>query len=228
MSYANADNLATVKRPEMFEQFWNLAESWVEEPNARRRGGSGVTRATLGQDVLYVKKQVNHLHYSVPYPMGRPTALREAEAIAAARALGINVPEIIYCNSRRVNGEHHTVLVTRALDGYLSLDDFAAQTQYQDELDHYQLIRAVASTLATLHRNRWQHGALYTKHIFVRKQGRGYKVALIDLEKMRRRLTFQQASLHDIDQFSRHQACWDRVHWQQFLDEYQKALLNAG
>ncbi len=208
----------------MFERFWNVAENWVEESNSRRKGSSGVIRITLDGDLLYVKKQVNHLHYSLPYPMGRPTALREAEAIAAVRGLGINVPEIIYCDSRRVGGEHHTLLVTRALEGFLSLDDFDAQAQNHDELDNYKLIRAVASTLAVLHRNRWQHSTLYAKHIFARKQGSNYKVALIDLEKMKRRLTFQQASLHDIGQFSRHQTCWDRVHWQQFLDEYQKAL----
>jgi tRNA A-37 threonylcarbamoyl transferase component Bud32 len=224
MSYANAEILPAVKLSDMFERFWNVAENWVDEPNSRRRGSSGVIRATFDGDVLYIKKQVNHLHYSVPYPLGRPTALREAEAIAAAREIGINVPEIIYCDSRRIDGEHHTILVTKALQGFLSLDDFVAQAQNHDELDNYKLIRDVASTLAILHRNRWQHGALYAKHIFVRKQGRHYKIALIDLEKMRRRLTFQQASLHDIDQLSRHQACWDRVHWQQFLDEYQKAL----
>jgi tRNA A-37 threonylcarbamoyl transferase component Bud32 len=211
----------------MFDRFWNLAERWIEEPNVRRKGSSGVIRTTLNREVVYVKKQLNHLHYSPQYPMGRPTALREADAIAAVRGLGINVPEIIYCDSRRVDGEHHTILVTKALQGYLPLEDFVAQADNHDELDNYKLIRAVASTLATLHSNRWQHSALYAKHIFVRKQGIGYKIALIDLEKTRRRLTFQQASLHDIDQFSRHQTCWGQMHWQQFLDEYQKALSAA-
>lgn len=227
MSYANAECIATLKLSEMFEWFWNLAEQWIEEPNVRRKGMSGVIRTTLYGEVVYVKKQLNHLHYSAQYPLGRPTALREADAIAAVRSLGISAPEIIYCESRRFDGEHHTVLVTKALEGYLALEDFTAQAQNQDELDHYKLIRAVALTLATLHSNRWQHSALYAKHIFVRKQGIGYKIALIDLEKARRRLTFQQASLHDIDQFSRHQSCWNQMHWQQFMDEYQKALSAA-
>ena len=174
MSYANAEPLAAVKLPEMFEWFWDHAENWIEEPNVRRKGMSGVIRTTLNREVVYVKKQLNHLHYSLRYPLGRPTALREADAVAAVRRLGINAPEIIYCDSRRVNGEHHTILVTTALEGYLALEDFAARAQNQDELDHYKLIR--------------------------------------------------QASLHDIDQFSRHQTCWDQMHWQQFLDEYQKAL----
>jgi tRNA A-37 threonylcarbamoyl transferase component Bud32 len=211
----------------MFEWFWNLAEQWTEEPNIRRKGMSGVIRTTLYGQIVYVKKQRNHMHYSTKYPLGRPTALREADAIATVRSLGINVPEIIYCETRRFDGEHHTILVTKALEGYLALEDFAAQEKNQDELDRYQLVRAVASTLATLHRNRWQHSALYAKHIFVRKQGTGFEVALIDLEKARRRLTFQQASLHDIDQLSRHQTCWDQMYWQQFLDEYQKALSAA-
>ena len=112
MSYANAEPLATVKLPEMFERFWDHAENWIEEPNVRRKGMSGVIRTTLNREVVYVKKQLNHLHYSLRYPLGRPTALREADAIAAVRGLGINVPEIVYCDSRRVNGEHHTILVT--------------------------------------------------------------------------------------------------------------------
>ena len=227
MSYASAEVLETVKLPGMFEQFWNLPEQWIEEPNARRKGVSGVVRTTLNQEVVYVKKQLNHLHYSLPYPMGRPTALREADAIATVRALGINAPEIIHCESRRIDGNYHTILVTKALESFLALDDFAAQVKNQDELDNYKLIRAVALTLAILHSNRWQHSALYAKHILVRKQAGDYKVALIDLEKMRRRLTFQQASLHDIDQFSRHQTCWHQMRWQQFLDEYQRALAAA-
>lgn len=40
----------------------------------------------------------------------------------------------------------------------------------------------------------WQHGCLYPKHIFVRVEGEAIEVALIDLEKSRRRLTVNKAS----------------------------------
>jgi len=69
MSYASAEVFEAVKLPGMFEQFWNLAEQWIEEPNARRKGRSGVIRATFCGEAVYVKKQFNHLHFSPQHPI---------------------------------------------------------------------------------------------------------------------------------------------------------------
>src|SRR5690606_4943115 len=65
-----------------FEQWWQLQGEWVEEPNQRRGGESGVQRLQVDQgQLLYAKRQVGHLCRSLSHPFGRPTVLRERDAL---------------------------------------------------------------------------------------------------------------------------------------------------
>ncbi|MDT8440157.1 MAG: lipopolysaccharide kinase InaA family protein [Desulfuromonadales bacterium] len=224
MSCVNAERLQDLAHEEAFERFWTHAENWVEKPNSRRGGISGVIRTNCNGETVYIKKQVNHLHYSIRHPFGRPTALREHEALEAVKRLGLTVPDVIFCDSQRVGGDYRTILVTRDLHGYLPLEEFLLQATPAPQ-EMVAVIRAVAQTLAILHRNRWQHGALYPKHIFISRQGDGYGAALIDLEKMRRRLTIKRAGQRDLAQLSRHQRCWNQAEWSQLLAVYQNTLV---
>jgi len=62
-----------------FEFYWQQQGEWVEEPNQRRGGESGVQRIHEANGrLLYVKRQVGHTYRSWRYPLGRPTVLREA------------------------------------------------------------------------------------------------------------------------------------------------------
>lgn len=72
----------------------------------------------------------------------------------------------------------------------------------------------------------WQHGCLYPKHIFVRVEGEAIEVALIDLEKSRRRLTVNKASQHDLKQLKR-RSSWTGAQWQAFIYGYQTAFGSA-
>lgn len=209
---------------EKFESIWNLAEDWIEEPNIRRKGISGVIRTTFDHKIVYVKKQTNHFHYSLRHPFGRATAQREAEAITAVKLLGITVPNVLYIKTKKVGNEQRTLMVTSELHNYLPLEDFVTQDIKCDERENVMLMRALARTLVILHRNRWQHSCLNAKHIFACRKGGGFQVALIDLEKMRRRLSIHKASKHDLDQLSRHQKCWSEESWAQFLSEYRREL----
>ena len=63
-----------------FQHWWQKNGDWVEEPNVRRGGESGVQRLLDQSGVLYAKKQVGHIYRSLLYPQGRPTVLRERRA----------------------------------------------------------------------------------------------------------------------------------------------------
>ena len=48
-----------------FEFYWNQQGEWVEEPNQRRGGESGVQRIHDGEGrLLYAKRQVGHTYRS--------------------------------------------------------------------------------------------------------------------------------------------------------------------
>lgn len=221
MSYVSVDHKYVFLPPSLFDKFWALPETWVEPPNHRRGGFSGVIRANFEGQTVYIKKQVNHNHRSLRHPLGQPTAVREYEAMAIANQLGIDTPIPFFCESKRVGSEQRTLLVTKSLEDYVSVNDMSWPMEPSNNL---AVLRAVAQTLAKLHRARWQHSALYPTHIFVKIEQGSIRVALLDLEKMHRRLTVNQASRHDIEQFLRRNRCWDDTQKHLFLDAYEYAL----
>ena len=74
-------------RPQETSFWWSVTGEWVEEPNNRRGGFSGVPRVVLPQsgECYYVKRQRNHLFRSVRYPTGRPKLLREWQSMPSIR-----------------------------------------------------------------------------------------------------------------------------------------------
>ncbi|MEH6364853.1 MULTISPECIES: lipopolysaccharide kinase InaA family protein [Pseudomonas] len=211
---------------DQFEDWWQTQGEWVEEPNQRRGGESGVQRVRgRNGELLYVKRQVGHAHRSLRHPFGRPTVLREREALLSARQAGVNVPDIVYCSTSGKRG----LLVTAALDGYLNVDDWYASggRERYGEAMHERLLKAIGSNIALFNRARWQHSSTYSKHIFVCIDGQGENAkpltALIDLEKSRQRLTAKQAALHDMKQLRR-RSNWSREDWKVIIDAYQQTF----
>ena len=52
-----------------FEYYWQQQGEWVEEPNQRRGGESGVQRLSDAKGkVLYAKRQVGHIYRSLRHP----------------------------------------------------------------------------------------------------------------------------------------------------------------
>lgn len=207
-----------------FERWWQADGEWVEAPNVRRGGNSGVQRvADAAGRCLYVKRQTGHLYRTVRHPLGRPTVLREATALKALSALDIPVPTLDYCGARREDGQWNAVLVTHALLGHQSLDRWYANPHAEDV--RKAILNELAHLLARMHRARWQHGCLYAKHIFVRESPLAGlpNVALLDLEKARRRLSAREASQHDLAQLSRHREPVPDPDWSAFLIDYEAA-----
>lgn len=106
-----------------FQHWWQKNGDWVEEPNVRRGGESGVQRLLDQSGVLYAKKQVGHIYRSLLYPQGRPTVLRERRALQALPALGVLVPKMIYCG---INYDAQQgwcgLLVTEELEGFENIE----------------------------------------------------------------------------------------------------------
>ncbi len=55
-----------------FDFYWRQQGEWVEEPNQRRGGESGVQRLNdASGKLLYAKRQVGHIYRSLLHPFGR-------------------------------------------------------------------------------------------------------------------------------------------------------------
>ncbi|WP_371919495.1 lipopolysaccharide kinase InaA family protein [Pseudomonas sp. SDI] len=217
-----------------FDYFWKRQGEWVEEPNQRRGGESGVQRLCdeTGQ-LLYAKRQIGHIYRSVLHPFGRPTVLREYDALHSFEQLGVRVPHIVYCGVERdADHQWRALLVSEALAGFEEIDSWYAKGERErhGEALHDRILQDLARNLARMHRGHWQHGCLYSKHIFVRVLGEGAdaqaEVALLDLEKCRRRLSCQRAASNDLKQLRRHSS-WNEADWNKLLYFYQMAFGSA-
>ncbi|MBC2655920.1 InaA protein [Pseudomonas sp. MSSRFD41] len=214
-----------------FEYFWNEQGEWVEEPNRRRGGESGVQRLMSGNGrQLYAKRQVGHIYRSWLHPFGRPTVLREHDALRGLRLLEVTVPELVYCGARRgPEQQWQALLVTAALDGFVEIDNWyaAGERERHGEAFHDQVLQSLATTLARMHKGRWQHGCLYSKHVFVRVDGDGDqarpRIALLDFEKCRQRLSSKRAAAHDLKQLRRHSS-WSDTDWEKLYYFYRTAF----
>ncbi|MVV52120.1 InaA protein [Pseudomonas sp. PB120] len=223
-----------VASQDRFAHFWNLRGEWVEEPNVRRGGESGVQRvvSSYGQ-LLYVKRQTGHIYRSWLHPFGRPTVLRESDALTVMHQLDVRVPEIVFCGAQR--DPVHTwraLLVTKSLDGFEEIDHWYAGggRERHGEAVHDRVLKDLAENLARMHKDRWQHGCLYAKHVFVSVNGEGeaakVEVALIDLEKCRRRLTARRAAANDMKQLRRHSS-FSTADWKKLVYFYETAFGSA-
>ncbi len=223
-----ADVNALLKLPsaQAFDQWLALPGEWVEEPNIRRGGESGVKRVftTTGQ-MLYRKQQVGHIYRPLHHPFGYPTAMREKKVLLACAALNVIVPKLVYAECRKVAGVWQALLITEALDGFSSLEEcYADQQELRwGEPLHLRVLQEVGACLARFNLGRWQHGCLRMKHVFVRVQGEQIEIALLDLEKSRQSMTAKHAAKHDIKQIKRHSA-WNAAQWQAFIHGYETAF----
>lgn len=217
-----------------FDYYWQQQGEWVEEPNQRRGGESGVQRLSdASGQMLYAKRQIGHIYRSLLYPFGRPTVLRELDALTSFEQLGVRVPHIVYCGVER-DEEHQwrALLVSKALDGFVDIDSWyqdGARERFDQAL-HERVLEDLAANLARMHRGHWQHGCLYGKHVFVKVIGEGpqarAEVALLDLEKCRRRISCHRAAANDLRQLRRHSSL-NEAEWQKLLYFYRMAFGSA-
>lgn len=210
-----------------FDHWLAQAGEWVELPNERRGGTSGVQRFPgLDGNLLYRKYQVDHCYRDLKHPLGEPTVRREQRALLAFEALGVRVPRIVYCGVRRREGHWEALLVTEDLRGFESLESCFARGAYQHwgTAQREQIFSQLGQILARLHQQRWQHGCLYPKHIFLHISAEArVELALLDLEKTRQRWTVRQAACHDLEQLHRRMPCAPED-WQSLIHSYRGVM----
>jgi hypothetical protein len=220
--------------PSLFEKWWQNQGDWVEEPNSRRGGMSGVQRIrSTDGTLLYAKRQVGHIYRSLLHPFGRPTVLREVDALQRLDRLGINVPKVVYCGAER-DADHNwrALLVTAELKGFIEIEHWEAAggREKHGEAFHQRVMEAVGAMIARMNNIRWQHNCLYPKHVFIRVEGDGpdasFQVGVLDLEKSRRRFTRKQAAQHDLKQLRRHSS-WSDADWQHVIYGHSTAFGSA-
>lgn len=204
-----------------FQAWWQQKGRWVEAPNIRRGGQSGVQLLETRQGLLYSKRQTGHVYRSLRHPFGEPTILREARAYQSFGKLGVLVPEVVFYGARKMDEQWQAILVTHALDGFVDMGHWYQQGPTLQA--RKKMLNALARTLYTLHQARWQHGCLYAKHIFVRSQGDVLQIALLDLEKCRQRLWSAQAKHHDLDKLARHKGPMPIEDFMTLLAAYDQA-----
>ncbi|MEK1939740.1 MAG: lipopolysaccharide kinase InaA family protein [Pseudomonas sp.] len=220
--------------PGLFEQWWQQQGEWVEEPNNRRGGCSGVQRIrNQSGELLYAKRQVGHIYRSLLHPFGRPTVLRELRALTRLKRIGVNVPQVVYCGAARdADNIWRALLVTADFKGFIEIDQWRASggRERHGEAFHQKVMEAVGVMIARMNNVRWQHNCLYSKHVFIRVDGEGeqatFEVGVLDLEKSRPRLTRKQAARHDLRQLRRHSS-WSDADWQHVIYGHSTAFGSA-
>ena len=218
-----------------FESLWSVSADWHEAPNERRGGWSGVSRHVLADgSAIFLKRQENHLCRTLRHPVrGIPTFYREYLNILRLQAHHIGAVEALYYGDRLAAGRWRAILVTRALDRFMSLDDWNAAPEHGEKEQRQSLITAIALACARLHHHRLQHSCLYGKHLFVPRAVpttaayREADVRFIDLEKLRRGISRERVAAHDVDQLMRHTEGWSDSDRATFLSVYrhQRAAL---
>ncbi|PZW38967.1 lipopolysaccharide kinase InaA family protein, partial [Pseudomonas sp. URMO17WK12:I2] len=132
-----------------------------------------------------------------------------------------------YGSARKHQGQWQALLITQALTGFISLEQWYEAEQSAE--DSACMLNALAGALARMHRGRWQHGCCYAKHVFIKINNNegssaSAEIALLDLEKSRRRLRTADASRHDMRQLKRHCGAMPEVDWAFLMDAYASLM----
>lgn len=185
-----------------FHSLWELDRNWVEEPNHRRGGWSGVIRHPLDGNndrVLFIKRQEGQNRSTWRHPVrGKPTYFLEYRFLKRFAAQFPQLAEWV-CYAERTGGKQPdaAIMATRGLTNHRDLNEVAMRASRSDLLE---LLEEVAWAVLPLHLKRLQHGALYACHIFVHNETS--EVKLIDMERARFR-TPGKAAFADLSQFIR-------------------------
>jgi len=213
---------------EGFDALWNLQADWFESPNHCRGGWSGVSRVKLkrpdgGQEYIFLKRQENHLRKTWRHPLvGEPTFRVEARNLMLLNSKGVAAPRLLCYAERKGGNGWQVVLATLEMTGLEPLDQVIEKWQRNGwqaaRPSRHALLVQVAELLRRLHALKLVHNALHPKHIFVdEKEG---VCCLIDLEKMRARLTRRSAMLRDLDTLNRRVGPISRADRLRFLAVY--------
>ncbi|THK41039.1 inaA protein [Methylophaga sp. SB9B] len=187
-----------------FDQLWALPHNWFDKPNKARGGWSGVTQNSMhslqGDINVFIKRQQNYVSRTLLHPFsGVPTFEKELNNILLLKTIDIPTLEPIFFGKQA----DKAILVTKALDGYSSLDNIDPDSLSAPE--KRSLLAKLARLTRKMHKLHYMHNCFYPKHIFVKLRDNGeWSIRLIDLEKLRWRFSAYFAMKRDLSTFNRH------------------------
>jgi tRNA A-37 threonylcarbamoyl transferase component Bud32 len=187
-----------------------------------------VFRLDLEGRGFFIKRQSNYFTRNLAHPLGEPTVAREFRTIQRYQQLAIPSLQSVFFGERRVAGEHRAILVTRALDGWVALENFLSDWQDRSEAQRRAIVSACSCLVGKLHASGLRHGCLYPKHLFLREEAGQWQACLIDLEKTRRLWFGWRDQVRDLETFLRKVNEWDQTCQDAFLSEYLQASQAAG
>lgn len=189
--------------------FWNLPWDWVETPNNRRNGWSGVSRHTFfddeaGRFSIFVKRQENHNYRSLRHPLhGRPTLFSELYNTLDLKQIGAPTVEPVFYGERREGDKPQAVLATIALEDYGDLNSLL-QDPSVTTLVRQAILHRLADVVQLMHHHRLQHNSLSGNHVLVKlEKDDTFDLRILDLEKMRRSFRPMDAAVKDLEKFIR-------------------------
>jgi len=186
-----------------FESFWSRQADWVEQPNYRRGGWSGVSRLMLtlpegGQVAVYLKRHENHYFHPRLLPwLKKPTLAREKNNLLLFSRYGIPSLDLIYFASKKIEGKTRAVMLTAALENYQDLLSVIEQLDSLTLFQRRHLIRCLAKSIRLMHQHHMQHTAFYPQHVLINKESQD--IRFIDLEGARKRWQEKKCMLRDLD-----------------------------
>lgn len=217
-AYWNNDwqSLFAANKLDSFDAIWDLETQWFEEPNKRRGGWSGVVKVGLdtpeGNIDVFIKRQENHITKTLFHPVrGMPTFEREFNNILRMQKRNLPILELVYFAKRVNNGNLQSILITKSLSDYIPLESerfLPSGDLIKNKTHKEKLLIAVADTLRLIHQYHFQHNCLYLKHVFVKPVNDGWDIKIIDLEKLKWRLSKQDAIFRDLYTLHRHAQGW--------------------
>lgn len=196
-------------RNKKFNYFWDKEGEFVEKLNKRGKGWSGVIVSKQKNtedntdERICIKKQENYVSYSFfHFIRGTLTIENEIKNLNYCSKHGINTPEIVYSDKRKLKGKRQAILVTRFLEGYMPLSDIMSKDLFSKTQARKIVISKIANEVSKLHKMRMMHNNLYPKHIFIDPQK--LEICFIDLEKSRKKLSSKSCTLRDLDVLNRY------------------------
>ncbi len=205
---------------------------WFEEPNRRRGGWSGVTRIVLNPDdapqdqqAVFLKIQQNHF-YRDPAKLfkKRLTFEREFDVLQQLGSVSSSIPEVLLFAKWRVGADTGSILVTKALDGWLPLTDWLCGQNgltAPDEATLFKALTAIAKASRQINDAGWVHLCYSAKHLFVSPLSDGsFQSCVIDMEKSRKHISSNYRSMKDCSHFMRHTPKLTDAHKLHYLKSY--------
>lgn len=171
-----------------FAALWQLDRDFVEPPNHRRNGWSGVTKLSLGQREFYLKRQEGQLRRSVRYPSAKPTYWYEKHCIDQLEKKGIATLNWAVWAVQ----DDKAILVTEALPGKSLLEIYQSGHSLNKGQWHQ-----IGKALLKIYQKGIRHGSLYPAHIYYDEVSE--QVRFLDLERSRPIFT-QKAIYQDLRQ----------------------------